>query len=59
MNHAHRRFIGPLFQGSKERLPGLIGQEGNPLDLFATAGNKLHSQGFSLNIRNETTISVE
>src|SRR5438132_5441241 len=68
IHHAHRlsgtkwsafQSLGPLFQGSKERLPGLVGQEGNPLDLFATAGSKLHSQGFSLNIRDETTISVE
>jgi len=50
---------GALFQGSKERLPGLIGQEGNTLDLSATAGSKLHSQGISLNIRDEATICVE
>jgi len=59
MYRAHRRCIGPLSQGSKEGLPGLIGQEGNTLDLFATAGYKLHSQGISFNIRDETTISVE
>src|SRR5713226_6538015 len=59
MLRAHLRCIGPLFQGSKQRLAGLIGQEGNTLDLFATAGYKLHSQGISFNIRDETTISVE
>src|SRR6266550_6271352 len=59
MLRAHRRFIGPLFQGSKQCLSSLIGQEGNSLDLFATAWNKLHSQRISFNIRDETTISVE
>jgi len=59
MLRAHRRCIGPLFQGSKECLSSLIGQEGHTLDLFATAWNKLHSQGISFNIRDETTISVE